>query len=340
MRFRHVGAALALVWGFGAPAPAQETIELKLSHFLPPGHGIHRDFIEPWARELEERTGGRVKVTIFPGPGGLGNVARQYDQVRAGVTDIAHGLTGIPRGRFPRTSVIDLPFLTDSAAHAGCILWRLYPDHLAEEYEGVRVLALHAHNPGLIHTRERRVETAEDMAGLRVRTPSPAIGAMLEYLGATPVGLPPNEVYENLQKGAIDGTVFPWDAVGAFRLDEVLKHHLDAKAYTTSFYFVMNEERYNNLPEDVRQAIDAISGDSLVPKFGAWWNEWDRPGLEAATARGNEITPLSDAERGAWRERLGPMIDGWLTEIGREGVADARGIYTDAQRFAGECPQQ
>ena len=257
-------ASLAAAANPGPAAAAEEPIELKLSHFLPPSHGIHRDFIEPWARELEERTGGRVAVTIYPGPGGLGNVARQYDQVVAGVTDIAHGLTGIPRGRFPRTSVIDLPFLTESAGQATCILRHLYPDHLAEEFEGVKVLALHAHNPGLIHTRERKVEGAEDMQGLRVRTPSPAIGMMLDHLGATPVGLPPDQVYENLQKGAIDGTVFPWDAVGAFKLYEVLNHHLDAKAYTTSFYFVMNQDAYDALPEDVRAVIDEISGEALT----------------------------------------------------------------------------
>ncbi len=346
MRLRSLaflGAALAagaaVAWG-AAAARAQEAIELKLSHFLPPSHGIHRDFIEPWARELEARTDGGVKVTVFPGPGGLGNVARQYDQVVAGVTDIAHGLTGIPRGRFPRTGVIDLPFLTDGAGEATCVLWRLLLEHLADEYEGVKVLALHAHNPGLIHTRGRRIETAGDMRGLRVRTPSPAIGSMLEYLGATPVGLPPDQVYENLQKGALDGTVFPWDAIGAFRLYEVLDHHLDARAYTTSFYFVMNRQRYESLPEDVRAAIDELSGENLTAKFGAWWDEWDQPGLEAAKARGNEIIPLREEEREAWRERLGPMIDGWLDQLEADGVANARDIYAEAQRLAeGACAE-
>ncbi len=63
-------AALATL----SPAAA-ETIELKLSHFLPPVHGMHKDFIEPWARELEKRSGGTVKVTIFPGGTQFGNAA-------------------------------------------------------------------------------------------------------------------------------------------------------------------------------------------------------------------------------------------------------------------------
>ncbi len=174
------------------------------------------------------------------------------------------------------------------------------------------------------------------MRGLRIRTPSPAIGSMLEHLGATPVGLPPDQVYENLQKGAIDGTVFPWDAVGAFRLYEVLDHHLDARAYTTSFYFVMNRQRYEALPEDVRAVLDGMSGEALIAKFGGWWDSWDQPGLEAARARGNEIIPLGDEEREAWRERLQPMVEAWLDQLEADGVSNARAIYAEAQRLAAE----
>ncbi len=247
-----------------------------------------------------------------------------------------YALQAGPTARPANSPAVSLPFLTESAGQATCILRHLYPDHLAEEYEGVKVLALHAHNPGLIHTREREVRTAGDMAGLRIRTPSPAIGSMLDHLGATPVGLPPDQVYENLQKGAIDGTVFPWDAVGAFKLYEVLGHHLDAKAYTTSFYFVMNQDTYDGLPEDVRAVIDEMSGEALTAKFGEWWDAWDRPGLEATEARGNEIVPLSEEERAAWRERLEPMIQDWLDQMEAEGIADARDLDAEAQRLAAE----
>ncbi|NBC94937.1 MAG: C4-dicarboxylate ABC transporter [Deinococcus-Thermus bacterium] len=319
----------------GAPAAAQE-IELTLSHFLPPVHGIHTDFIEPWARELEARTDGRVAVEIFPGTAALGNVAQQYDQVVAGVTDIAHGLAGIPRGRFPRTSIMDLPFLTDDAGVASQTLWTLYQEMIGDEYAEVKVLALHCHNGGLIHTRETPVETMEDMAGLRIRTPSPAISSMLEFLGATPVGLPPGQVYENLQRGAIDGSVFPWDPVASFRLAEVLDHHLAAGAYTTCFFFVMNQGTYDDLPEAVRAEIDAMSGESLVAQFGDWWDAWDAPGLEAAEARGNAISFLTDAERERWRAALDPMIEDWLDAMEADGIDDARAIYARAQELVAE----
>lgn len=317
-------------------ALAAETIELKLSSFLPSTHPTQTDFLEPWARELERRTDGRVKVQIFPAGSAFGHVAKQMDQARAGVVDIAHGLTGIPRGRLPRTSIIDLPFLVQTADAASRTLWKLYPDYLKEEYKGVKVLALHAHNAGLIHTRDKPVDSMQDLQGLRLRAPSLAISMMLEELGASPIGMPPTQVYESLEKGVIDGTVFPWDAVNGFKLYEPLNYHLDARAYTTSFFFVMNERKYRALPEDVRQVIDDISGDTLVNKFGDWWNAWDKPGLARSQQKGNRITQLSEEQRQAWRERLAPMIDRYLDKIEQQGVKNAREIYDKAKSYVAE----
>lgn len=330
MRLYRLALTAAAGLALMAPAEAAE-VELKLSHFLPPVHGMHTDFLEPWARELEACSGGKAAVEIYPGGTQLGNVAKQQEQVLAGVVDIAHGLTGIPRGRFPRTSIIDLPFLTESADAATRTLWALFPEQLAEEYQGLKVLALHAHNGGLIHTREQPVESLEDLAGLRIRTPSPAVSMMLEALGAVPQGMPPGQVYESLQKGVLDGTVFPWDPVQSFRLAEVLKYHLDARSYTVSFFFVMNQRRYEALPEDVRACVDRLSGDALIARFGEWWDDWDAPGLAAAEARGNEIRVLSDEERQRWREALEPMTEAYLDQLEEQGVENAREIYEAAQ---------
>ena len=224
-----VGAAFVT-----ASAKAEETINLKMAHFLPTINGMHVDFMEPWAREVEKRTNGKVKVTIYPAGTQLGNIAKLYAQVQAGVVDIAHGLRGIPRGRFLKTSIIELPFMTDSADTASKTLWAMYPDHLKDEYPGVKMLALHAHNGGLIHTGSKSVKIMEDLKGLRIRFPSGPIKALLESLGATPQGMPPGKVYENVQKGVIDGTVFPWDPMHSFKLSEVMNHHLNAGGFIPS----------------------------------------------------------------------------------------------------------
>ena len=322
-----IGAAIAAT----TASAGQAETTLKISHYLPAVHGIHTDFIQPWAEQVTECTGGEVTFEIFPAGSQLGNVARQQEQVTAGVVDIAHGLHGIPRGRFPRTSLIDMPFLTDDAGAATHALWSLFPDYLAEEYKGLKVLALHAHNGGLVHTNEKKVETMEDMRGLRIRTPSPAVSEMLSTLGADPQGLPPGEVYESLQRGVIDGTVFPWDPVKSFGLNEVLKYHLDLGAYTVSFFYVMNQNSYDKLSDEAKSCIDTYSGDDLVAKFDEWWDAWDAPGRQDAIDAGHEITELSAEERARWQEALQPMMAAYLETVKGEGVENAEEIYKAMQ---------
>ena len=92
---RSLIAGVALAAVVAMPAAAQQKITLKLSHFLPPVHGIHTDFIEPWAEDLNQCTDGQVEVQIYPGGTQMGGVASQQEQVMAGVVDIAHGLHGI-----------------------------------------------------------------------------------------------------------------------------------------------------------------------------------------------------------------------------------------------------
>jgi TRAP-type C4-dicarboxylate transport system substrate-binding protein len=163
---------------------------------------------------------------------------------------------------------------------------------------------------------------------------------MLEALGAIPVGLPPAQIYESLQKGVIDGLVMPWDPMHSFKLAELINYHLDARCYTVSFYFVMNQRRYESLPEEVRAAIDSISGDHLIAKFGAWWNAWDELGRRDSLADGGVITRLSGDERDRWRTTLTPMIDAYLAGLEQQGVGNAREIYEALRQTAAQFEKQ
>jgi TRAP-type C4-dicarboxylate transport system substrate-binding protein len=329
---RYLAIALFL---HAIPAFSQEKFELKLSHFLPTTHVFHTQFAEAWAKELEAKSAGRLTVRIFPGTSSLGNPANQLDQLKAGVVDIAIGLHSLPRGRFPRTQIAEMPMLFENSYAASMSLWTLYPTKLRKDagYQGLRVLALYAPSAGLIHTRDKKVATMEDFKGMRIRSPSVPVNDMLTFLGATPVALPAGQVYENLQKGVIDGAVFPWDPVGAYKLAEITKYHLDAKAYTSPFWIMMNERKYASLPADLRKLIDDTTGEKLVTRLSTDITATaDRAGHESAKAKNNVITPLAASERERWGRTLVPMINKTLLDLEQQGITDAREIYIQMQR--------
>ena len=293
---------------FATGAAAQE-VTLKFSHFLGPKSFFQLDVVEPWAKELEARTNGKVKVETFDGTSPVGGVTEQASNVKAGKVDIALGLRGAEGDKFLGSSVIELPFLVPSAARGSQALWGLYKDGtLGEDYKDYKVLALFVHNPGLIHTKDKKVLEPADMKGVRFRSPNNTVSAALKHLGAEPVLLQVNDVMPAVKDGKIDGIVTNWgNPLQGF--NDFMKLHIETQFYTSAFFIVMNKQKYESLPADVRGAIDAISGDAWVAKFGPYWDKWDKPVRDGANAPGHEVIVPDAARMGRWREALKPVTD-------------------------------
>ena len=311
MRMRSIVlGALASV--LSATTALAADFDLKISHMFPSTHFIQTLVLEPWAKSIEEKSNGRVKFQIFAAGSALGDATRQFDQVRGGVVDIAVGIPAIPRGRHPRTTLIELPFTIKSAEAGTKTLMELYDKHLKADFPGTVLLSLTVTEPSAIHTKTP-VEDLDQVKGMRLRAPTPSVTAMLNALGATPVGLPPTQIYENVERGVVDGNVMPWGPVGAFKLHEVLKNHLNARIDAVAMYTLMNERRYNALPPDIKKLFD----DSIpffAENWGKWWKDTDQIAIDAARKAGNTIRDLPDASRDAWRGRLRDVVETFVTE--------------------------
>ena len=330
--FSLIAAALLLV---AAPASAQRRpapIDLSFSHFLGPTSFFQTDLIEPWARELERRTRGQVKVRILSGADPEGEVTRQATQVESGAVDIALGLRGAEGDRFPLTSVVELPMTVTSGEQGSVALWRLLRDGaLGTEYRRYKVLALFVHNPGIVHTISRRVVEPADMAGLRMRSPTPPLSMALTALGARPEVLQVNDVMPAVTAGRLDGVVTNWGNPLPNFYGQ-LRHHTTVPFYTAAFFIIMDAKRFAALPPDVRKAIDAMSGEALSRRVGRLWNRWDRAGIEQTLdGRHDTIRPTA-ASMARWRAALAPATDRYLSVLSKER-AEARPTYERLKRY-------
>ena len=303
------------MFGLLASGASAREITLKFSHFLGPESFFQIDVVEPWARELEARTGGKDKVETFDATSPLGAVTEQASNVTDGKVDIALGLRGAEGDKFLGSSVIELPFLVPSAARGSQALWALYQDGtLADEWKDYHVLALFVHNPGLIHTAGKAIREPGDMKGVRLRSPNTAVSAALKHLGAEPVLLQVNDVMPAVRDGRIDGIVTNWgNPLQGF--NDVMRHHIEIRFYTSAFFIVMSKAGYESLPADLRTAIDAISGAAWVAKFGPCWDKWDRPVREGASARGHTVVVPDAARMARWRAALKPATDQYLDAL-------------------------
>jgi TRAP-type C4-dicarboxylate transport system substrate-binding protein len=312
-----------------------QTITLKLSHFLGPSGFFEVDFAQPWARELEAKTSGRVKVEIYNGSSPIGDVTKQATQVRDGMIDIALGLRGAEGDRFPRSSVIELPFVVHDAQSGSRALWKLYKDGVfGAEYQDYKVLALFVHNPGLIHTATRPITSPADLKGVRLRAPNRTVAVALESIGAEPAILQVNDVMPAVRDGRIDGIVTNWgNPLPGF--NDAMKFHTDIAFYTSVFFVVMNKDKFASLPPDIRAAIDELSNEALVDRFGLLWTRWDKPVRDGASGPGQEIIVPDAATIVQWHEALQPATERYLDGLVSGGFTGARAAYNELVVSAG-----
>lgn len=310
-----------------ASAAMAQPITLKLSHFLGPTSFFQLDFAEPWAKELEARTKGQVKIEIFNGASPQGKVTEQAAQVKAGTIDIALGLRGAEGDKFLRSSIIELPFIVPSAAKGSRVLWDLLQEGvLGDEYRDYKVLALFVHNPGLVHTTSKRIVAPADLKDVRLRAPNNTVAAALTSIGAVPAVLQVNDVMPAVKDGKIDGIVTNWgNPLQGF--NDYMKFHTDIQFYTSAFFVVMNKEKYERLPADVRSAIDDLSGEALVTRFGVLWDKWDAPVRDGAKGPGHEVIVPDAATMAKWREALQPVTDRYLADLAARGFPNAKTSY-------------
>jgi TRAP-type C4-dicarboxylate transport system substrate-binding protein len=291
--------------------------------------------VEPWAKELEAKTNGQVKVEIFDASSPLGKPTEQANQVKSGTVDIALGLRGAEGDKFPGSSIIELPFLVPNALSGSRALWSLYADGtLADEYKDYKVLALFVHNPGLIHTAAKRVVNLADLKGLRFRAPNKTVAAALEHVGAVPAILQVNEVMDAVKSGKIDGIVTNWgNPLPGF--NDAMKLHTDIAFYTSVFFVVMNKDKFASLPPDIRAAIDKLSNEALVDRFGLLWTRWDKPVRDGASGPGQEIIVPDAATIVQWHEALQPATERYLDGLVSGGFTGARAAYNELVVSAG-----
>lgn len=324
-----IGAAL-----FAAVAAAQE-VTLRLHQFLPPQSTVPAQLLSPWARKIEDESGGRIRIEIYSSMALGGKPSELYDQAREGVVDMVYTLVGYTPGRFPRVEVLELPFMMTDAEATSRAYWDLHESDMKEtDFRDVHILATWVHGPGLLHVKGEGIRRLEDMQGKKLRGPTRIINDMLDQLGATPVGMPVPAVPEALAKGVIDGAVVPWEVTTALKIAELTETHTDFAGdhalYTAAFVLAMNKARYESLPQDLKAIIDANSGSGVSAMFGRIQQAADAEGRAVAEARGNLLVTLDEAETARWKEAARPVIDNWLADMEGKGI-DGRALYDKAR---------
>jgi TRAP-type C4-dicarboxylate transport system substrate-binding protein len=323
LRFAGCVCAAALLIGGATGALAQDkTFELKLSHWVPPSHPLQKA-LEEWGASVEKDSGGTIKYKIYPAQQ-LGKAFDHYDMARDGIADLTYINPGYQPGRFPIIGAGELPFLMTNAKGGTQALDAWYRKYAAQEMKDVKFCLAFVHDPGAFHSRSKKIVVPEDIKGMKIRPAHATMATFMTMLGGTNVQASAPEVRDILEKGVADAVTFPWGSVPLFGIDKVTKYHLDMPLYVTTFAFVFNKAKYDEMSASQKKVIDSHCTPEWALKVAAPWADFEHAGIAKIKAEaGQEIYEPTPAQVAEWKKAAQPLEEKWAENVKKTGVDPA-----------------
>ncbi|MBV8923256.1 TRAP transporter substrate-binding protein [Bradyrhizobium sp.] len=302
------------------PAFAEEqTVNLKISHWVPASHPLQKA-LEDWAAAVEKASGGTIKSQVFPAQQ-LGKAIDHYDMARDGIADVTYVNPGYQPGRFPIIGAGELPFLMSDAKGGSEGLDAWYRKYAAKEMGDVKFCLAFIHSPSSFHTRTKKIVVPEDVKGMKIRPADATIANFVTQLGGTNVQSAAPEVRDTIERGVADGVTFPWGSLVLFGVDKVTKYHMEAPLYVTTFVFVMNKDKYNQMSDRQKMAIDDNCNTEAAGRVGEPWGKFEDAGVDKVKAEsGQEVYTLTPEQTAQWKKAAEPLVKTWADGVKKTGV--------------------
>jgi TRAP-type C4-dicarboxylate transport system substrate-binding protein len=140
-------------------------------------------------------------------------------------------------------------------------------------------------------------------------------------LGGTNVQSSAPEVRDIMERGVADAVTFPWGSLVLFGIDKVTKYHMDAPLYVTTFAFVFNKAKYDEMSPRQKKAIDDNCNTEAAGRVGGPWGKFEDAGLDKVKAEpGQEVYQLTGDQLAQWRKAAEPLEKTWADNVRKTGA--------------------
>lgn len=309
----------ALVIGICAASGADAQERLLLTSLAPAG-GPHSTFYNAWAKRVNDASNGTLAIEVRDGFS-LATFANSYERTMDDVVQIGWIQLALVAGKFPLSSVTDLPFMSDGGVHCSVASWRLYKSGLVDkEFEGIVPLWFGCLGQNGLHF-SKALSANDNLGGRKIRVASRLASQMIEAMGGTPISMTVENVYESLQRGTLDGAVTSWPAFGPQRFAEVTNYHLEVPIGSTVSLFFMSRKKFDSLPDAAKKALMDNAGEAQTRAMGEFIagqaNTNRTPMLSDAKHKVVQLTP---DQAKALEAKIAPIREAWIKERGTGGT--------------------
>jgi tripartite ATP-independent transporter DctP family solute receptor len=310
--------AAAVLASFGLAHAQTKTI--KFANQNAKGHPVVNG-MDKFAELVESRSGGKLKVTVFPG-GALGSDTANVSALQGGALEMASMNSGIFASVVKDFAIYDFPFLFANPKEADAVVDGPFGKGLHAKLEEKGMVGLAYYELGFrnITNSKRPIAKVEDIAGLKLRViPNPINVDWVSALGANPTPLPFPELYAALEQKAVDGQENPVATIQGAKLYEVQKYLTLTNHQYNPQSVVISKKFWDTLSADEKKIVQDAATESAK-----YEREQSRAAagtiLENLKKNGMQVTELSAAEVGKMRDKMKPVIAKHSASVGEATV--------------------
>ena len=305
------------------PASAQQPIMIKFSHVVasdtPKGRAAER-----FKQLAEERTGGRVKVEVYPNST-LYKDGEEMEALQLGsVQMLAPSVSKFGPLGVPAFEVFDLPFIFPNRDVLNRVINGPLGRSLFQRLESKGIIGLAYWDNGFkVMSANRPLHMPADFKGLKMRIKSSKVlDAQMRALGALPQVMAFSEVYQAMQTGVVDGSENSLPNLYTQKFYEVQKYIAISDHGYDGYAVIVNKKFWDGLPADIRATLDQAMQDATKFQFELSIKD-NQASLDKIKASNRAMVyDLTDAEKEAWRKALLPVSKEMESRIGKD-VIDA-----------------
>jgi TRAP-type C4-dicarboxylate transport system substrate-binding protein len=322
-------AVLGFALGMGSALAQDKTVELKISHWVPPSHPLQKA-IQDWGDDVQKASHGTITYKIFPAQQ-LGKAFDHYDMARDGIADVVYVNPGYQPGRFPIVSAGELPFLVGNAKGGNRAIDAWYRKYAATEMKDVHYCFSFVLDPVAWHSTNKKIVLPADIKGTKVRPAQGTIAAWVTLLGGTNVQASAPELRDVLAKGVADAGTFPWGSMLLFGIDKVTKYDMDEPLGSVTFQWLINPATYAGMSDAQKKVIDDHCTTDWAGRFADPWVDFEHDGLARIKAEPeHEVYKISDEQLAAWKKSAEPLQQKWAADVKKAG-GDPVAIWNELQ---------
>jgi len=301
-------AGMALAIAVNGPAWAQE-FTMRLAHHYPDTHiqaGPIRDFV----KAVEENSGGRIKVQVYPAET-LVSGREVLDATESNVVDASIMAFNFQVGDLPDLELFTYPFMFNDAEHFRRAVNGGIRDLVRPMFERRNVKLLNFYHKGAMHVmhRSKVMPTPADFSGQRLRSLGPTISQLFTAMNANPINLPIGEVDAAIERGMIDGMTTNCSGHLSRGWAEGLKYVTFADMSQGGEGLGINVDYFNNLPEDLQKVVTDAAALMEDEEWTAMIQDDEQACMEKWKQAGVTVHRLTDEEKAAFQKLAMPIIE-------------------------------